>query len=318
MHLSSLLSPMDTVTVPLLTSFLSSSSLFLPTLHALVLQALDSYLSSLLASDQKHALLVIAACFQDCPFLLEDIAEYVFDSLCSTLTTASSPITLFHTLTQLCIPQSSFLQRFKSSVFAQAVTLLCQFGLFTQPSASLNTHAQQVKWFKSEEGQTVVVLVEFVHQFIETAGSPFAARLTSSYFTVFDDFPQLARVLLFFAHLNYPSSSSSSFLSALTRKHIESVGVSASDTFPNVKQTVSEAIRHLSHMKVLKRCEYVYFDGKSASLVEMNTHWQLRLSRNYTLSLETLGSFGERVASLLNDVMSVGGNAPLLALYVWK
>lgn len=70
MHLSSLLSPMDTVTVPLLTSFLSSSSLFLPTLHALVLQALDSYLSSLLASDQKHALLVIAACFQDCPFLL--------------------------------------------------------------------------------------------------------------------------------------------------------------------------------------------------------------------------------------------------------
>ena len=71
-------------------------------------------------------------------------------------------------------------------------------------------------------------------------------------------------------------------------------------------------------MKVLKRCEYVYFDSKSASLVEMNTHWQLRLSRNYTLSLETLGSFGERVASLLNDVMSVGGNAPLLALYVWK
>ena len=192
MHLSSLLSSMDTVTVPLLTSFLSSSSLFLPTLHALVLQALDSYLSSLLASDQKHALLVIAACFQDCPFLLEDIAEYVFDSLCSTLTTASSPITLFHTLTQLCIPQSSFLQRFKSTVFAQAVTLLCQFGLFTQPSASLNTHAQQVKWFKSEEGQTVVVLVEFVHQFIETAGSPFAARLISSYFTVFDDFPQLA------------------------------------------------------------------------------------------------------------------------------
>ena len=135
---------------------------------------------------------------------------------------------------------------------------------------------------------------------------------------MFDDFPQLARVLLFFAHLNYPSSSSSSFLSSLTRKHVESVSVAVSDTFPNVRQTVSEAIRHLSHMKVLKRCEYVYFDARSASLVEMNTHWQLRLSRNYTLSLETLGSFGERVASLLNDVMSVGGNAPLLALYVWR
>ena len=315
MHLSTLLSPMDTVTVPLLTSFLSAhSSLFLPTLHALVLQSLDSYLSSLLASDQKHALLVIAACFQDCPFLLADIAEYVFDSLCSTLSSLStSPITLFHTLTQLCMPRSSFLQRFKRTAFARAVTLLCQFDLFTQPSTSLNTHAQQVKWFKDEEGQTVIVLVEFVHQFVEAAGWSFVTRLTRRYFTVFGDFPQLARVLLFLAHLNYPSSSS---LSMLARKHTESFASSAvADTFPTAKQTVKETMRHLSHMKVLKRCEYVYFSSKSAGAVEMDTHWQLRLSRNYTLSIDTLSSFGERVTSLLNDVMSVGGNAPLLALY---
>ena len=173
---------MDSLSIPLLLPYLSSTSSFLPFIHSLVLQSLNCFQSSLLVSDRRHALIVIATCFQYCSFFLKDIAEFVFESLAASLPADTAiSITVFHTLTQLCFPQASFLPRFTHSLFAHAVELLQHSSFASAFSADSPGGSDAIR--------SIIILVEFIHHFIVATECVFFSLLTHSYYSVFSDFP---------------------------------------------------------------------------------------------------------------------------------